>query len=124
MIIKDLSKEFYPVPKTQNKDIKKPTEIKKKSNKLAKLERERDKNRVKSGQCEYCHRYSKRLDPHEVYGGSNRQRSMKYGFVKMLCEKCHKNPEIIKIIRKQVQKEFLKTHTEDEFIKITGKSYL
>lgn len=120
----DLSKEFHPVPKPKNKVIKKSTEMKKRSSKLAKLERDRDKDRVKSGYCDYCHQLSKRLDPHEVYGGSNRQRSIKYGFVKNICRKCHDNPKIIEQLRIDTQKKFEKIHTREEFIKIIGKSYL
>ena len=65
--------------------------IKKKTNKLAKLERQRDKNLIKTGICEYCGKYSERLDPHEIYGGSNRKRSIKYKFVKLICPECHSN---------------------------------
>ena len=72
MIITDLSNEFYPVPKDSLKSSVKSSLIKKKSNKLAKLERQRDKGLVKEGICEFCGQYSKRLDPHEIYGGSNK----------------------------------------------------
>ena len=81
MIVTDLSKSFNPYPKTLQKSAektKKFAEIKKKSKKLAKLERQRDKDIVKEGICEFCGKYSKRLDPHEIYGGSNRKRSIKY----------------------------------------------
>ena len=37
----------------------------------------------------------KHLDPHEVYGGSNRKRSIRNNFIKMLCRKCHSSEEII-----------------------------
>ena len=131
MIVKNLSNSFNPVPKPSKKNVKKDTKsngknvnIKKKSSKLAKLERQRDKNIIKSGICDCCHKYSKRLDPHEVYGGSNRQRSMKNGFVKLLCDKCHSNEKKIMQLRKDVQKEYEKTHTRDEFIKLIGKSYI
>ncbi len=124
MIVKDLSNSFNPVPKIKNEKKEKVTGIKKKSNKLAKLERQRDKNIVKSGICEYCGQYSKRLDPHEVYGGSNRKRSIKYKFIKLICPKCHSNEAIINQLRKDTQKEFEKEHTREEFIKIIGKSYI
>lgn len=127
MIVKDLSNSFHPCPKplqkTQQKK-QKPTEMKKKSKKLAKLERQRDKDLVKSGICECCGNFSKRLDPHEVYGGSNRQRSIKHKFVKLICSECHSNEEIINQLRKDTQKEFEKTHTREDFIRIFGKSYL
>jgi len=126
MIVTDLSNSFYPVPKPlqKNKNADKTVEIKKKSKKLAKLERQRDEEISKKGICEYCKRYSDRLDPHEVYGGSNRQRSIINGFVKKLCRKCHSDEKVIKQLKIDVQKEFEKTHTRAEFIAIAGKSYL
>lgn len=124
MIVKNLSNSFNPVPKIKKEKKEKVTEIKKKSNKLAKLERQRDKDIVKSGICEYCGQYSKRLDPHEVYGGSNRKRSIKCKFIKMICPKCHSNEVIINQLRIDIQKEFEKEHTREEFIKLIGKSYI
>lgn len=79
---------------------------------------------MKSGICEYCGHYSKRLDPHEVYGGSNRKRSIKHKFVKLICPKCHSNEAIINQLRIDTQKEFEKEHTREEFIKLIGKSYI
>lgn len=124
MIVKNLSNSFNPVPKIKKEKKEKVTGIKKKSNKLAKLERQRDKDIVKSGICEYCGQYSKRLDPHEVYGGSNRKRSIKCKFIKMICPKCHFNEVIINQLRIDIQKEFEKEHTREEFIKLIGKSYI
>lgn len=124
MIVKDLSNSFNPVPKIKNEKKEKITEIKKRSNKLAKIERQRDKNLTKSGICEYCGNYSKRLDPHEIYGGSNRKRSIKHKFVKLICPRCHSNEEIINQLRIDTQKEFEKKRTREEFIKIIGKSYI
>lgn len=130
MIVKSLSNSFNPVPKSPCKNVKEASKtgsknvIKKKSSKLAKLERQRDKDIVKSGRCEFCGRECKRLDPHEVYGGSNRQRSIKHKFVKLICRECHSNEKIIAQIRKDVQKEFEKTHTRQQFIDIIGQSYL
>lgn len=107
--------------KRKYKEIK---PIKKKTNKLAKLERQRDKNLIKVGICECCGKYSERLDPHEVYGGSNRKRSIKYKFVKLICPECHSSENKIIQLRIDTQKEYEKTHTRDEFIKLIGKSYL
>ena len=88
MIVKDLSNSFNPVPKISQKSGLKNTEsplksgqIKKKSKKLAKLERQRDKCIIKEGKCEFCGKYSKQLDPHEIFGGSNRKRSIKNKFI-------------------------------------------
>lgn len=124
MIVTDLSNSFNPIPKNKTEKKKEVTEIKKKSKKLAKLERQRDKDIVKEGICEFCGKYSKRLDPHEVYGGSNRKRSIKNKFVKLICPKCHSNEKIINQLRIDTQKEYMKTHTEEEFINLIGKSYL
>ena len=124
MIVKDLTNSFNPVPKIKKKKKEKVTEIKKRSNKLAKIERQRDKDLTKSGICEYCGNYSKRLDPHEIYGGSNRKRSIKHKFVKLICPRCHSNEEIINQLRIDTQKEFEKKRTREEFIKIIGKSYI
>ena len=124
MIVKNLKNSFNPVPKkAENKNSSKNV-IKKRSSKLAKLERDRDKDRIKIGKCDYCHQYAKHLDSHEVYGGSNRKRSIENNFVKNLCRKCHSNQEIIKQLRIDVQKEYEKTHTREEFIKLIGKSYV
>lgn len=124
MVIKDLSKSFNPYPKIKTEKKKEVTEIKKKSKKLAKLERQRDKDIVKEGICEVCGKYSKRLDPHEVYGGSNRKRSIKSKFVKLICPRCHSNEAIINQLRIDTQKEYMKTHTKEEFINLIGKSYI
>ena len=129
-IATDLTNSFHPVPKslqknkTAEKSAKKSAEIKKKSSKLAKLERQRDKGLVKSGICENCGKFSKRLDPHEIYGGSNRKRSIAHKFVKLLCRECHSNENIINQLRIDTQKEYEKNHTRNDFIKLIGKSYL
>lgn len=130
MIVTDLSNSFHPVPKTIQKTGQKCTEntvksgLKKKSSKLAKLERQRDKDIVKEGICEFCGNYSEHLDPHEIFGGSNRKRSIEHKFVKLLCRRCHDNEDVIKQLRIDAQKEYMKTHTEEEFIKLIGKSYI
>lgn len=124
MIVNNLSNSFNPVPKNKVEKKKEVTAIKKKSKKLAKLERQRDKGIVKEGICEFCGKYSKRLDPHEIFGGSNRKRSIQHKFVKLICPKCHSNEAIINQLRIDTQKEYEKTHTRQEFINLIGKSYL
>lgn len=127
MMVTDLRSSFHPYPKSLQKNknaVEKTAEIKKRSNKQAKLERNRDKNLIKQGKCDYCHKYFDKLDPHEVYGGSNRKRSIKNKFVALLCRNCHDNNEILKELKKKYQKEYEKTHTREEFINLIGKSYL
>lgn len=102
--------------------------IKKKSYKQNKLEKNRFSIFTNDfTKCYYCHRKkqeNEKFDLHEVYGGSNRTRSIKYGLVVPLCRICHSNENIINKLRIQLQKEYEKEHTRDEFIEITGKSYI
>lgn len=65
-----------------------------------------------------------RQDLHEVYGGSNRKRSIENGLVVPLCRECHEDYEILEWLKRFVQLEFERTHTREEFIQIFGKSYL
>lgn len=122
LLKQEINKDFCYFCK--DREYKNTCKIKKKSKKLGYLERQRDKGIVKEGICDVCGKYSKHLDPHEVYGGSNRKRSMEHKFVKLLCRKCHDNENVIKQLRIDTQKEYMKTHTEEEFIKLIGKSYL
>ncbi len=110
--------------KCSKKEFKTNKEIKKVSKKLQKIERERDRFLTKRGRCEFCKEYSYKLDPHEVYGGSNRKRSIENNFVILLCRNCHEDDEIKKELKIKFQQEFEKEHTREEFIKIIGKSYL
>lgn len=130
MLVKDLSNSYNPYPKSPLKNVKKDPKsgsknvIKKKSSKQAKLERERDKDLVKKGKCDYCNKYSNRLDPHEVYGGSNRKRSIKNKFVALLCRNCHDDNKVLEELKKKYQKEYEKKNTREDFIKLIGKSYI
>jgi hypothetical protein len=127
MITTDLRNSFHPYPKPLQKKkntAENTAEIKKRSSKQAKLERERDKGLIKKGKCDYCGRYFDKLDPHEVYGGSNRKRSIKNKFVALLCRNCHDDNKVLKELKVKYQKEYEKTHTREEFIKLIGKSYI
>lgn len=63
-------------------------------------------------------------DIHEIYGGSNRKRSIENGFCVPLCRQCHQNELIIQKLRIIMQKEYEKNHTREEFIKLISKSYI
>lgn len=101
-------------------------------NKVSKKQKQLNDNRISIltkdfDRCFYCKRLkyqNEKFDLHEVYGGSNRTRSIKMGFVVPLCRKCHSNEEIINKLRIKIQKEFEKNHTREEFINIIGKSYI
>lgn len=134
MIVTDLSKSFHPVPKPSKKSTeqpkveqKKPVQLKKKSSKLAKLERKRYSIITKDlDKCYICHK--KKLDLHEIFRGRNRQTSMKHGLVIPVCRKCHDLIPKDKILKEELhkigQKAYEKTHTREEFIATFGKNYL
>lgn len=130
MIITDLSNSFNPVPKTGHKKTESPLksgQMKKKSNKLAKLERNRFSIITKD--LEHCYLCkNKKDDLHEVVEGKNRQVSMKYGLVIPICRKCHEivtNDKTLQDkLHKVAQKEFKKHYKTENFVQIFGKNYL
>ena len=133
MIVTDLSKKFIPVPKPKdrkvNKDEHKSKQLKKKSKKLAKLEKDRYSIITNDfTKCYICQRETKELDKHEVFAGRNRQTSMKYGLVIPVCRKCHKlipkNKTLNQKLHEVGQKAFKKHYKTENFIEIFGKSYL
>ena len=130
-VVKDLSNSFNPVPKTlqktAQKSAKKSAEIKKKSSKLAKLEKNRYS--ILTNNLERCYICkAKKEDLHEIYGGKNRQTSMKYGLVIPVCRKCHKNIPKDKCLNEKLhkvgQKAFEKVHKTENFMKVFGENYL
>lgn len=121
----DLSKEFNPVPKPPKTEKKKQKKIKQKSRKLAKLERNRYSIITYNlDVCYICKSHKKdHLD--EVFGGRNRQTSMKYGMVIPICFKCHRkltdNPLLKKGIQEEAKQKFIQKHSEEKFIKEFGR---
>lgn len=108
-----------------NRILVKNKGIKKATNKQKQLEKNRYSIFTNDfNHCFYCGVAQNRLDLHEVWGGSNRKRSMLNGFVVPLCRSCHSNEKIILELRKALQKEYEKTHTRQQFIDIIGKSSL
>ena len=108
--------------------VKTLQKIKKKSNKLAKIEKNRysvfTDNLIN---CYICGR--KKDDLHEIFGGRNRRNSMKYGFILPLCRECHSlnqnNPFFNDYWHKQGQtywEEYI--GSREEFIKVFRRNYL
>ncbi len=133
MIVTDLSNNFHPVPKPLKKrkevcrNIKRVTEMKKKSRKLAKLEKNRFSIITKDlKHCYICKQ--EKWDLHEIFGGRNRQSSMKYGLVIPVCRKCHemiqKNKTLMQRLHEVGRKLFEKYYKNENFIEIFGKNYL
>jgi len=117
----------FPLPKTK-KIKKKKTELKrmeirKKSKKMAKLEKNRfsiiqkDKNK-----CFLCEnnkenqyiRTDVKIDKHEAFGGRNRKRSIKYGLVYYLCRIHHSEAET-NIKTKRYLQDLAKAHFIKEY---------
>ena len=121
----DLAKEFHPVPKPPKTKKKKPKTIKKKSSKLAKLERNRYS--IITYNLDICYVCKKHKKDHldEVFGGRNRQTSMKYGLVIPICFKCHRkltdNPLLKKEIQEEAKQKFIKKYSEEKFINEFGR---
>lgn len=113
----DYSNFKFPKPIKKEK-VKKP--IKKKSNKLARLEKNRKSIIQKEKKCFICDN-DKNLDIHEAFGGRNRQISMRFGLVYYLCRKCHSKTEINTNIKRRLQNNakeiFINKYSEEEFIK-------
>ena len=128
MIVTDLSNSFNPYPKIKQEKKKEVTKIKQKSNKLAKKEKDRFSILQEDDtKCFICNRHLK-LDKHEAFGGSNRQKSMQWGLVYYLCRKCHSKADLEKKLRQYLhdyaREKFIKKYSEEQFLKEFGKKYI
>jgi len=98
-----------------------------KSNRLAKLERNRFS--VLTDDLEHCYVCGKRkVHIHEVFGGRNRQVSMKNGFCVPVCFECHckteSDMEFDKGLKRECQMKFEEIHSRSEFLEIIDENYL
>ena len=110
------------------KEFKTVKEIKKKSNKLKKLEDKRFSIITSNLKiCYICEQKQKR-DLHEIFGGSNRQKSMEWGLVIPICGDCHEEWKFNKELRKKYQQEgqqkFEEKYSHDLFMTEFRKNYL
>lgn len=122
---KDYVTKCHELKKLGQKVIHK--DIKKKSSKLAYLEKNRYS--ILTNDLEYCIICGKKKDHlHEVFPGAYRQRSIKENMVIPLCfshhTEIHKDIELSLYWKRLCQQKFEQSHTRDEFIKIFGRSYL
>lgn len=134
MIVTDLSNSFHPVPKNLQRikqssaeNKQKKGQIKKKSSRLAKLEKNRFSIITKD--LEHCYLCgNKKQELHELVEGKNRQASMKYGLVIPICRKCHilvtNNRTLQEKLHKVAQKEFKKHYKTENFVQIFNENYL
>ena len=97
--------------------------IKKKSNKLAKLERNRFS--ILTDDLDHCYicktmklREVPRQDLHEIFEGRNRQICMKYGFVAPLCRQCHEDKKAKEYLKKLCLIKAKDKYSEEELKEI------
>lgn len=100
--------------------------MKKKSNKLRKLEEGRFSILTDNlNHCVICHKPAVNL--HEIFFGRNRQNSMEYGLVIPLCYQCHiimhRNAVWQEIWHVKGQTAFEKHYPDLDFLEIFKKSY-
>ena len=97
--------------------------IKKKSNKLAKLERNRFS--ILTDDLDHCYicktmklREVPRQDLHEIFEGRNRQICMKHGFVAPLCRECHEDKKAKEYLKKLCLIKAKEKYSEEELKEI------
>lgn len=92
----------------------------------------------KDGTCYLCRKlhddYRKHavIHEHHVFGGANRSVSEAEGFKVYLClehhetgeEAVHRNNEMMRILQRDAQQEYERTHTREEFMRLIGRNYL
>lgn len=100
--------------------------MKKKSSKLAKLERNRFS--ILTNNLDYCIICGKaRQDLNEIYPGRNRQNSMKYGLVIPMCRSCHTkytNDRNMQLYWMKLGQEKFEEMYKEDFISIFKRNYL
>ena len=111
-----------------SKEYKQYKPMKYRTNKQAKKEKERF-SIIYRDLTKCCNCGSKiGIEKNEVFEGSYRQISIRYGMVCPFCKTCHTqfhNDIMLNLFYKVMfEKEFLKTHSKEEFIKIFGQDYI
>lgn len=105
----------------------KKKDLKNKSKKIAKLERNRTSILVSSNKCCMCPS-TLNLTWHEVFRGRNRLNSMKYHLCLRLCLNCHEkyqeDKEFNNYWHKHAQLKFNEVYPDLDFLEIFKKNYL
>lgn len=121
-------------------EFKEKKTLKSRTNKQAKKEKERfsiiypDLTKccecgLKTGDFDKRINQYTRIEKNEVFEGSFRQVSIRLGMIAPLCIFCHKqfHKDILGMnlsYKVKFEKEYLKTHTREEFIKTFGQDYI
>lgn len=120
--------KFNECKECKYKKYKTVKEIKKKSKNLKKLEDKRFSIITSNLKVCYICKQKKKDDLNEVFGGSNRQISMKYGLVIPVCRTCHIEYDLNKELRQkyqiEAQKIFEEKYSHELFMAEFKKNYL
>ncbi|MCI8700030.1 MAG: hypothetical protein HFJ47_01650 [Clostridia bacterium] len=120
--------EFKECNNCKYREFKKAKELKKKSNKLKSLESKRYSIITDNLKVCYICKQKKKDDLHEIFGGSNRIKSMVWGLVIPICRGCHQEWKINKNMREEYQQEaqriFEKEHGYELFMTEFKKNFL
>ena len=81
-----------------------------------------------TGTCFLCGKW-RPLDTHEIFGASNRKKSIRYGLQIRICRECHTDlhhihPENYTYLKRDFQRIFEATYSRTQFISEFGKNYL
>ncbi len=102
--------------------------MKKKSNKLKQLEAKRYSILTNNLNICYICNKKRKDDLHEIFGGSNRKKSMEWGLVIPVCRECHdkwdKDKELREQIQQEAKEEFIRRNTKEKFREEFGKYYI
>lgn len=111
-----------------NREYKQYKTMKLRTNKLAKEEKERF-SIIYPDLTKCCNCGSKiGIEKNEVFEGAFRRISIKLGMITPFCKRCHDqfhNDIMFNLFYKvKFQKEYMKTHSRDEFISNFGQDYI
>ena len=89
------------------------------------------------GECYLCERlgivrYWTYLERHHIFDGPNKKISEENGFTVRLCvghhregtDAVHKNANMMRLLQRDAQRAYEKTHSREEFFRLVGRNYL
>ena len=77
-------------------------------------------------------RYWTYLERHHIFDGPNKKISEENGFTVRLCvghhregtDAVHKNANMMRLLQRDAQRAYEKTHSREEFFRLMGRNYL
>lgn len=115
--------------KCDNIEYKEQKELKKATYSHSKKEKERFSIIYRDlSKCAECGFKTGHIDKNEVFEGSKRDLSMKYGFIVPLCHTCHRkfhnDREFALKYKRMFQRAYEQEHSHDEFMELIHRNYL